>query len=295
MYDAAVYDCKIDIKFRSREDGGKENECRDQLLEHLRRPTPESATATGARLSAVTGNASGLGLLFLICGKERRGHQLLVARFLADQGVLAEERDGRFSVEFVERVFMKSSRFYKSALYVAPTLASGFWRGKAIDKQIDGPRELSQYWIDQFLLSELVTAGAAGTRRLAKAMLQAARHSEPDVRSQIVAATQLVGGFDGRRQTAAGLLSSMGLSDDAVGAVRRQMGRTTLMDESFQVSAEEFDTIAAYRAVDLDNGATLVAPRRSFEAVFRVQRLAENTARYSTEGRVVDERLRKQR
>ena len=60
---------------------------------------------------------------------------------------------------------------------------------------------------------------------------------------------------------------------------------------------EEFTSHAPYRAVELDNGAMMIAEDARFAEVFRRDEgnLEDGRARYITEGRVVDERLRKQK
>jgi len=73
------------------------------------------------------------------------------------------------------------------------------------------------------------------------------------------------------------------------------MGRAELMDERFELSADEFALVAPYRSVELDNGAMLLAETTNFGTVFDVRKVAEGRTRYSTEGQVVSERLRKQK
>ena len=296
MFENAERDCNIDIVFRSDSSGAQNNECRSLLFEYLKRPDNEKVRQIAARLASTTGNVSGLGLLFLICGNDRRGHRFLLARFPADQGVLAEEHGQRLEVEFVEKIFMKSSTAYKAATYTSAKLVTAFWRGRAVDKQINGPRELSQYWISDFLLSELATTGAAGTRRLGNALQRAVRDAPNDVvRAELMSAAQLIPNLGGKKVTARGLLQTIGASEAAVLAVEKAMGRSDLMTERFEINSEEFSRVATYKSVELDNGATLIAETARFDKVFDMKQVAERTTRYSTEGKVVSERLRKSR
>jgi hypothetical protein len=55
------------------------------------------------------GRRSGLGLLFLIRGKERNKSKLVISGFPADNGILAEEQSNSLTVQFVERIFMKNA------------------------------------------------------------------------------------------------------------------------------------------------------------------------------------------
>jgi hypothetical protein len=173
VFSKASEECDIDIVFRRAEDGRQQNDCRDLLVAYARESSIANGRAVAARLQAVTTHRSGLGLLFLMKGSDAGQHTLVVSRFPADQGVIAHERSRDLSVEFVERVFMKSAKAYKSAIYSSDSLDRGLWDGRAIDRQISGPRELSDYWIRDFLLSELRTTGPAGTMRLAVALREA--------------------------------------------------------------------------------------------------------------------------
>lgn len=296
LFEGAGADCTIDIAFRRAPDGSQNNECRDLLETHLRSPSLATSQRIAARLASVTGNRSGLGLLFIVCGRFAHGHRMVIARFPADQGVLAEEKSGSLTVEFIEKVFMKSSHAYKCATFTAPTAAAPLTRGRAVDKQINGPHELSLYWISRFLASDLATTGAAGTRRLGNALKQAVKHAPSDlIRGQLLSAAQLIPTHAGRRTTAAKLLRDIGVPQDGIEVVERAMSRPELMNERFELLADEFAQAATYRLVELDNGATLLAETAQFDNVFTVQRVAEGRARYSTEGHVVNERLRKTR
>lgn len=294
LFDRASADCTIDIAFRAAEGGSQSNTCQDVLLKHFRKPTPTTARAIAQRLAGVTGNRSGLGLLFIICGRFAHGHRLVLARFPADQGVLAEERSGTLSVEFIEKVFMKSSHAYKCVTYTCATPSAGFVRGRAVDKQINGPRELSLYWINEFLESDLATTGAAGTRRLGNALKAAVRDvSSDELRAKLVSAAQLIPSHGGKKTTARRILQDLGVPDEGVAAVAHSMSRPELMNERFELVAEEFILAAPFRTVELDTGAMLLAETARFDQVFHMQRVAEGRTRYSTEGRVINQRLRK--
>lgn len=248
------------------------------------------------RLQTITTNRSGLGLLFLMQGKARGSHKLVVSRFPADQGVIAEEDENHLSIEFIERVFMKSARAYKSAFYQSESLKRGLWDGKAVDRQISGPKELSDYWIRDFLMSELRTTGPAGTKRIAVAIRRAIRGADNlETRQELIASTNLLREQHGRRVSGIQLIERLGLSQDASSALEGALPRPELMREVFQFDREEFEKHILYRLVELDNGGMLLAEDAEFENVFEKEAIdqTQHRFRYSTEGQVVDTRLRK--
>jgi len=298
VFERAPQECDIDIVFRAGAGGQQQNDCRDLLVAYVQRPTIPRGRLIANRLQSVSTHRSGLGLLFLMKGEVNGERRLVISRFPADQGVIAEEQAERLSVEFIERVFMKSAKAYKSALYSSDAPEHGYWDGRAVDLQIKGPRELSDYWIREFLLSELRTTGPAGTKRLAVAV-RSAIHSAHDlaVKHELISAANLMRGQEGRRQSARQLFQQLGLSGAATGALQAAFPRADLLDEVFEFDRAEFERNAPYRAVGLDNGAMLIAEDARFNEVFEQQPAGEagGQVRYVTQGRVVDEQLRKTR
>ena len=294
----APNECRIEIMFRPDEDGTPANDSRADLEAYARNPTLEHGRVIAERLQSVTTNRSGLGLLFLAKGRMVSGsHGLVISRFPAEQGVLAQEHADQLSVEFIERVFMKNTRAYKSAIYETPTLIAGFREGRAVDRQLSGPRELSQYWISDFLASELRTTGPLGSRRLAEALRTAVnKTTDGRLKHELVSMAQLLRNQDGKVRSARVFLSRLSVSAKGMEAVERAFARPELMDESFRFSAEEFDRHISYRLVELHTGAMLMADDTRFDEVFQSEpAAAENAVRYRTEGEVVDQRYRKRK
>lgn len=298
VFERAPGECNIDIIFRPSEEGEQENECRDQLVAYARSPSTERGRELASRLQEVTTHRSGLGLLFLMKGRTDDEHQVVLSRFPAEQGVLAEETEDQLSVQFIERVFLRNTRAYKSALYISDSFRRGFWEGRAVDRQISGPRELSDYWIHEFLDSHLRTTSAAGSKRMADSLRTAIRETDVlEVRQEVVAASRLLRQWDDERVSANQAIERLGLSEEARSAITDAFARSDLMGEVFRFDSEEFNRHAPYRAVELDNGGVLIAENRRFREVFdrEVLSAAEQRVRYSTEGRVVDDQLKKRR
>lgn len=295
VFDKSVNECDIGIVFRPDESGQRKNPCRDLVVDYARAPTLPKGHKVAERLQSATTRVPGLGLLFLMRGKQGDLHRVVVARFPADQGVIAEEATGQLQVEFVERIFMKSSKAYKSALYSGTSFDRGFWEGRAVDHQASEKRELANYWIGDFLHSTLKTTGAAGTKRLATAMRAATRSADSlAVREQLIAASTLLRGRDGQTISTRSVIDQLGLSDDARVQLEGQCARNELMNETFTFDREEYDLHARFRSVELDNGGVMIAEDDKFEDVFKTEALDDaGRRRYVTEGRVVDQELRK--
>src|SRR3990172_3534828 len=137
IFQAAPTECTHDISFLPNENGRQQNDCKDLLLTYLTSPTKQHGLQIAQRLQSYTTHRSGLGLLFLMVGKQRNESRMVVSRFPADVGILAEEGSNTLTVQFIERIFMKSATAYKSAVYEGASFHADFWTGRAIDKQIN--------------------------------------------------------------------------------------------------------------------------------------------------------------
>jgi hypothetical protein len=288
-------ECDIAIVFRPSADGKQQNACRALLLAHLKRPTVASGRAIALRLQGVTTKRSGLGLMFIITAKDQHGLQLLLSRFPAETGITAQEQGQSLSVQFIEQIFMKSVRTYKSVLYEATTIHAGFWTGLAVDRQMIDTRGSADYWIKEFLHSDLKNTPAAGTKRVAAAIRTAIDSSDdPQVRQDLISAAQLMAGRHNQITSGEKIVQDLGLRQKTAQALRDAFPRPELFNAPFRFDVKEFDANLLFRSVELDNGAMLTAENSTFEKVFHPKAQGEAT-RFSTEGRIVDTKLRKSR
>jgi hypothetical protein len=295
IYARADNECDIDITFSPTPDGTQQNDCRDLIRTYLRRPTLAVGKDLAERLEQNTDRRSSLGLLFLIAGKEGNDHKIVISRFPTDTAIYVDENSDNLTVEFLERVFLKHKASYKAVAYQGSSLHGGFWNGRAIDKQLNSPAgELSNYWINDFLASELTVTAAAGTRRLANALRNAAKKSDLDVKQEIVAAATLARGLIGQTLSINDFANQFGLSQAARAAITSELKVPQIAHERFEFDFAEFQTLIAYKSVELSNGGTLTASSSDFDDVFRKELVdeEERQVRFTTEGRVVNEKFK---
>ena len=296
VYERSERECDVAISFNQATSGVQVNACRTLLVGYAADPRLETGALLAQRLADVTDGRSRIGLLFLILGKEGLDHKIIVSRFPADSGVLADLSGGTLNVEFLERIFMKSAKAYKAAVYRHSSLTGGFWKGFVVDRQMnDADINASRYWISDFLDSDFLTTSQAGTRRLAIACKNAARNSnDVRVKSEIVAAVTLAAGRDGQQLSAKEFVTHAGLSDAAKRAILGEI-KPHLHNERFRFKFSEFSGYVTYRSIKLSNGAILTAETGEFDEIFeeRVLDELEGTRRYTTEGKVVDEKIGK--
>jgi hypothetical protein len=297
IFDRSDIDCSTEISFDHNALGLQQNDCRDLLLSFLASRTLNNGRKIALRLQGMTNHKSGLGLLFVMYGNDRKASKVVLSRFPADHGILAEESKDQLRVEFLEKVFMKSAKAYKAAAYEWDGTPTGMWIGRAVDRQINNPQqELAHYWIRAFLASELRTTSAQGTRRLAVALRTAINQLEDaQAKAELTAAVTLARGLNRQTTSGANFLTHFGLSDGAKAAVTDAVGHDSLLNENFQFDAAEFEKHAAFRSMELSNGGILSAEAARFDQVFHQERVdgSNNEIRVTTQGQIVDERLRK--
>jgi hypothetical protein len=296
LFDDAERDCEIGIAFRPGESGKKDNPSRDDLIRFLRKHNLDNGLAIASRLQSVTTNKSGLGLLFLAYGKEKDSMKILLSRFPAEAGILADEEGGTLSIKYVDRVFMKNWKTYKAALYSGSSFDGDFWFGKAIDKQINERASgLSDYWVHEFLLSNLRTPGRVGTKRFAIALKEAAKHATSlEVHDELAMLSKLA-----MKQRGAvsvnDLLEKFELRQETRDLIRKGFKNEQLMAEKFYFDHAAYEEDLAYRTVQLDTGALMTAEVEKFDEVFHRERVREkkDTFRFTTEGQIEIQRFKK--
>jgi hypothetical protein len=296
IYTNSLSQCDIDIAFNPSPSGAKQNECRDLLVGYVDKADISTGRSIGERLCAITDKRSGMGLLFLMQGSEGAKKRVVISRFPANSAILVEEGKG-LSVEFLERVFVKNAGAYKAAVFEDSSTKAGFWLGKAVDRQVSSKDlQLSDYWIKDFLDAGFRATAAAGTRRLAGALREASRKAtDVETKGKIAAAVTLAAGSMGGQLTSIDqFCDKFGLTGTAKAAIDAAVRNPTVLNEQFKFDATEFSQQVAYRSVELDTGGILVAPADEFDQVFtREPGAGEDVERFSTEGRVVNERLAK--
>ena len=296
IYSNAVTHCDIDIAFNASSTGAQQNPCRDLIVSYTNCPSVESGSLLADRLRASTDRRSGMGLLFILKGKEAQKHRVVISRFPANSAILVEEGKG-LSLEFLERVFVKHAGTYKAAVFEDVSTSAGFWLGKAVDRQVSSrDLQISNYWITDFLDAGFKATAAAGTRRLAAALrVAAAKAPDIETKHKIAAAVTLAGGsLAGQATSIDQFCNQFGLSGSTRAAIETAVKDPSLLKQQFQFDASEFQQQIAYRSVELDTGGILMAPTATFDEVFKREKgKTSPVERFTAEGRVINEKLAK--
>lgn len=297
VYARSDNESTIDIAFNQGQDGTQANPCRTLVINHLSNRTIDTGRALAERLAQYTTKRSGLGLLFLIVGEEGGSRKIVISRFPTQSAVMAEAEAATLNLSFLERVFLKNAHSYKAVVYQHTSFTNGFWAGRAVDKQIESrEREVSQYWINDFLDSDLRTTPARGTRRLAAALkVAASKTNDVGVKSEIASVVTLGPGMQGQTTSVNGFLDRFNLSEPTRAAILAEVKDPAIRAENFMFDAPVFIEQVPYRTVELSSGAVLTAPSAEFDEVFTKEPVhapgVDGEYKYSAVGSVVTEKL----
>jgi hypothetical protein len=290
-------ECDIPIRFLMSDEGKQNNPVRDDIILLFKRKSLDNCKKLAKHLQKVTTARSGFGLLFVIVGENQDKKIMLISRFPADRGIMAETSGkNALKVEFLERIFMKNEKSYKSALYSGQSYDGDFWDGFATDKQVNsGVRDLSNYWINDFLRSDFKTTSKQGTKRLANALKTAIREAPNlNIKNELVSCTVLASNLNNQRVSIDSFASKYSLSEEAKKLVTQQLKNPRLLNDHFVFDLEEFRHHAAFKTVELSNGSILTAESNKFNDCFEQLLIDEvkQIHRFSTEGTIKDEKIR---
>jgi hypothetical protein len=236
-----------------------------------------------------------MALLFLIKGKNGPKDRVVISRFPTANAIHVDESSPKLTVEFLERVFMKSKSSYKAVLYEDAPPYANLWDGKAVDRQINDPSgQTSNYWIADFLLSDFLSSPVASSRRLAVAIKEAIKSATTSVQHELASAARLASGLSGKRTSIRDFIKNFSLSKDAEAAILSQIKNKSSIVEVFAFDANEFSRHVAYKMLVLNNEVTIIAPNDQFDKLIKqkVTRKGGKERIFATKGTVINERLK---
>jgi len=279
--------CEIDMKFIS--DGTKqENETRNEIINMLKEKSLDKGLPLIERLSKNTDKSCKIGLVFFVLGKNDKNDFILIARYPSEEGIVLKQTN---QVEVVKDVFLKNSHRYKLAFFEDESLQGGFWKGKAVDKQINdssNSKLISDYWIKDFLNCELELTETQGNKLLGKALRkvlndETTSETDKDIINSIANSAKLL---NGKSKSISSFLKDFSISDDNRNRIINALPSKAIAEQVFKFNSEIITGEYNLKALYLDNGAIVMAPADSFDKVFTKETVDSETGEVSisTEG-----------
>ncbi len=295
IFENSESECNIPIVFISGD--SQDNLVRDEVVQLVSTKNINDGKVLSERLQRSTTEKSGMGLIFFTIGSSGEDNKIVISRFPAQEGILAEMQSESLRVELVEPVFVKNSYSYKSAMYKFKIPNHDLWSGFAVDKQMNhATKGAALYWINDFLCSDFETTPKLGTERLARALQNAIAHTNNmEIKQEIVSCAKLASNISNEAMSINQFCDQFYLSSEAKKEVFSHVSPSRLLSDIFLFDKSEFDKHLSYKVIELDNGAILSAQATIFDKCFQSSAINDSTnrVRYVTSGKVVDEKLKK--
>lgn len=288
-------ECDIPIIFNC-ESKDQVNPVRSMLINLIKSKNIKDGMAIAEKLQKSTTSKSGTGLFFIAIGAdEKNTTKVVMSRFPAEVGIMAEDKGKKLEIEYIERIFMKNAKAYKSCMYKGKSLDSDFWKAMAVDKQISNEKNpLSLYWINSFLDSDFETTPKAGTMRLANAIKNAITNAELPEKNEIISATQLLKNLTGKIISPSTFIKKFHLSKKSSELIFENLPTEEAANSTFILDADELQHRLGYKSVEFKKGAIITADINYFDEniTHEVVDKSKNIYKYTIEDEVVDERLK---
>jgi hypothetical protein len=292
LFNSASKECDILIKFIAKT-GQQDNVVRDHIIKICNDFSLENCKPLVKSLTSLTDNKIKEGLLFFIYAKDQNETELLIARYPSEEGITAKYDKGKYVFEVIDDVFLKNSRKYKAVYYRSKQ--DNFWTGYAVDKQINdsSTKEISDYWVKDFLQSELKLNSNRGSQLLAKAVRRTIiETTDEEIKGELIAVTPLVKNINTQTLTLKSFFDKMHLSPKTKTEVLGKIDNPDLCKISFQFNSDRFAENCNYLINILDTGAVVMAPAADFPTVWNEVITTNGKVRYSTEGMKVKTKIR---
>jgi hypothetical protein len=287
LFNNSEKDCDIQIRFIPQR-GKQYNEAREFIVKLCNKFTMENCNPLVKSLMYLTDKKIKEGLLFFIYAEDKSDKKLLIARFPSEEGITVKINDGKYVFEVVDDVFLKNSKKYKAVYYQSKL--DDYWSGYAVDKQINDNtlKEISDYWIKDFLQSELKLNSKRGSLILAKAVRKTITETTDDnVKEELIGVTPLLKNINTRVVSFKGFFDKMNLSEKAKKEVLSKIDNPNLYGVTFKFDSDVFSENCNYLINILDTGAVIMAPAADYSTLWQEEVLNEERYKYSTEGKKI--------
>jgi len=293
-FNDADRECKLPITFTP-DNGTQSNSVRAAILDIIQTQKISSCKPLIDGLAKLTNQRSGACLVFIIHAVEGAKHKLLISRYKAEEAMVMNENETKLSVELIENAYLKKAYTYKGALYIGSNMNRDFWDGAIVDQQVNnGIKEVTNYWIKDFLQSDFKITSARGSRMAAKALKKAIADAEDVLTKQeLMSAVVTMRTSHAQTISIESLLTQRMISSETVEAVRSSLESPELFDTNFVFDHDEFKAIANYKAVYLNTGGVLIADAAGFDRIITQTDIAgTDEKKFETTGKVINEEVR---
>lgn len=297
IFDAAINTCRIEIHFKT--DGNQENKVRKELLSLVQTSQIDEkmkcANHLTNRLAKLSDKRNGTGLFVIVEGKKANTTRIILNRFREDEVVFTKLEKDNLIIELLTEAFSKKSRYYKLAVYEDIMSDRSFWKGYAIDRQrtTGDPKELSDYWIKDFLLFEQAINPIQGTKVFSKVVKKMLKQDLTlDEKEQIISGILSLKHKSEQFVSIESFCNSY-LSPQLTFKLKSELNDDIFFQSEFEIDVDTYNTELGSKVTGLDSGVIVTAPTFFYDKYVEEQKLDGGLVRLSTVGRIIDKKIDK--
>lgn len=285
-------ECDIKIKFTAL-GNNQDNDVRDEIIKIVKDFKVDTCKPLVRNLSYITDNNIKEGLLFFVLAEHNNYNRFLIARFPGETGITKKVTNGKLEFDVTDDIFLKNSRRYKAVYYDSK---DQYWVGFAVDKQVNDRsgkiKEISEYWIRDFLKSELSMSSKRGSKILATAIRRTITETNDDeIKKELIGVSTTIKNLNGSKLSISDTLDKLNLSNKTKDEVKIKMSDAKMNKIAFILDISEFNNSFNYLVNILDNGAVVMGPADKFDDLWLKQDQANGNTLYSTEGSPIQEKI----
>ncbi len=297
IFDESLSNCKIEIIFKSND--SQENEFRKLLLELLNKTTEnekkEIADKLSTRLAKITDNRNGTGLFVIIEGKKAESTRIILNRFREDEVVYSNVNGSELTVQLLKQAFSKKSRYYKLAVFEDNLTDRSFWKGFAIDKQktTGSAKEISDYWIKDFLICEPSVNSIQGTKSLSKIIKSVLSSSDKIEEKELIISGILALKNRDNQYTSIESFCDTYLNEELKQRIMYELNDNYTFQSTFEIDSDTYIKELGNKITALESGVIVTAPTFLYDQYVDEEDLGEGITQLTVKGRVKDKKLSK--
>jgi hypothetical protein len=297
IFDESISSCRIEIIFKSND--SQENEFRTLILNLINKTTPAEkmiiANTLAKRLSKITDNRNGTGLFVIIEGKKAETTRIILNRFREDEVVFSNVNGEELTIQLLTQAFSKKSRYYKLAVFEDLLTERSFWKGFAIDKQktSGSAKEISDYWIKEFLDCEPSVNSIQGTKSLSRIIKSILKTSNTIEEKELIISGILALKNRGNQYTSIETFCDSYLNTELKQRIMYELNDNYTFQSSFEIDNETYTKELGNKITSLESGVIVTAPTFLYEQFVNEEDLGDGITQLTVKGKVKDKKLSK--
>lgn len=268
------------------------NKVREQILSLINSSGPDEkkkyADALSKILAKISDKRNGTGLFVIIEGRSLTKERLMLLRFKKEEVVFSRQKKRGFEIELLDETFSKKNSNYKLALFEDVIRDNAFTTGYVIDKQkaITPSKELSKFWIKDFLLSEQPITPILGTKIFSKVIKKVMQQdlSLNDKENIIKAVISLKD--SPKRHNNIEAICNQYFSRDLFDRIKKEVNNDQFFKQNFEMDLEILMNELGSKEILLNNGVIITVPTFDYENLLKVENLGDGKYEITTKGKI---------